>query len=144
MMSFFSAYCPLHDSLIVTSNGPEFASILVELNSYNMLGVTSEASWEASAGGWVVPNADETEVVTGSNELAVLGEVYTVDVGTIDVSWVDTSLGPSISGSVGSPDSLNGRGGSTGVLLARWDGEKEKLMSTANSLDVGTVAAPID
>ena len=71
-----------------------------------MLGVTSETLGLA-LDAWVVEEVDETEVITGGEELFVIGATDGVDVGTIGALGVDT---------LGLPEELAGDGGPLGVL----------------------------
>jgi hypothetical protein len=66
----FSAKLPLHDSLIVTTNGEEPVGEVTstELDAHDVLRVASERSRLDSLSGRVTENVDKTEVITSTDE----------------------------------------------------------------------------
>ena len=93
----------MHDSLVISSNGEESVSGGGELGTDNMLRVASVASWVGSWAAWVVPQGDQTEVVSSHDEGTIWGGVDTVDVGAVNTLWPDASDVPGDLDSVGSP-----------------------------------------
>ena len=105
-----SACFPLHDSLIVSTDTEQ---IVVELasaegNSDDVLGVSSETSWDTSFSAWVSEDLDEAEVVTTGNQRLVLARVDTVDVGTVSSPWEDSVDAPAKLAVLGGPISSGG------------------------------------
>ena len=97
---------PLHEGLIVSTNREESGVTGAEHDTDDVLGVTSETLGLA-LDAWVVEEVDETIVITGGEELFVIGATDGVDVGTIGALGVDT---------LGLPEELAGDGGPLDVL----------------------------
>ena len=137
-----SAFLPLHKGLIVTTNGEEEAVANVEHDAGNVLGVTAVGSGDTFSAG-ISEEADETVIVTGSEEHLVIRTADGVDVGAIGTSGVDTlGLPKELAGS-GCPDDWLGVGSTRGILLAVLSGEEEELVGTTVGTDVLGVSAPV-
>lgn len=80
---------PLHKGLIVTSYGVEILIILGELNSHDMLGMTSEGNRFVTSPARVSENVDETVVITSGNKSSICREVNSVDVGAVSARGED-------------------------------------------------------
>jgi len=68
----YSAFLPLHEGLIVTTDGVEVGVAGAELDTDDMLGVTTEASWLTTAAARVAEEADKAVIVTSGEESAVV------------------------------------------------------------------------
>jgi hypothetical protein len=134
---------PLHEGLIVATNREEFGVSLAEHNTDDMLGVTSEASGEATLSAGVAEQVDETVVVTGGQELLVVGASNGVDVGSVGARGVDTFGGPLELDGVGSPHGGGGVGTTGWILIARGDLEEEELVGTTVGAEVFGSGAPV-
>ena len=86
---------PLHEGLIVTTDGPEVAVIWTEHSTDNMLGVTTERPWFASHAAWVSEDGNETVVISTGKESTVGTSANTVDVSAISALGVDSLNVPS-------------------------------------------------
>jgi len=103
---YYSAFLPLHEGLIVTTDGEETLVASAEHDTDDVLGVTAVASGLAFDAR-VVEEVHETEIVTSGEDLLVVGAANGVDMGAIGASGVDTS---------GLPEELAGGGGPLSVL----------------------------
>jgi hypothetical protein len=137
-----SAFLPLHEGLIVTSNGEEVAVISAESNADDVLGVTSVASGLTLDDG-VAEQVHETVIISGSHELAVSRAANRVDVSSIGSGGVDTLGLPLELAGLGFPLGTLGVGTARWVLSAVWDGEEQKLVSTTVGADVRAILAPV-
>ena len=138
-----SALLPLHEGLIVTTNGEESGVISAEQDTDDVLRVTTVRSWHG-LDAWVVEDVDETVVITGGEELLVSRAADGVDVGAIGALGVDTGGLPEELAGDGSPDSVLEVGSAGWVLVARGDLEEEELVSTAVGAEVLGVSAPVE
>ena len=85
-----SAFFVLHEGLVISSNGEKIVSSVAELNTDNMLRVSSVASWVSSWTGWIVPEADKTVIVTSGEKSSIWGAVDSIDVGSVDTFREDS------------------------------------------------------
>jgi hypothetical protein len=92
----------------------------------------------------VSPNARETVVVSGCDELPIVGEIYIVDVCAISSSGEDPVHQPAEFGIIGRPESPRCVACAIGVLLEGGTREEEELMSAAHRSDVLSVCAPVN
>lgn len=96
----------MHDGLIISTDAEQVLCEVAsaEVNSHDMLGVSSETSWHASFSAWVSEDLDEAIIVTSSNQRLVLITVDTIDMGTISSFWEDSVDAPAELAMLGSPD----------------------------------------
>ena len=138
-----SALLPLHEGLIITSNGVESGVVTAaEFNTDDVLGVTSVASGLTLDNG-VAEQVHETVIISGSHELAVSRAADGVDVSSIGSGGVDTLGLPLELAGLGLPSGTLGVGAARWVLSAVWDGEEQKLVSTTVGADVRAILAPV-
>ena len=94
---------PLHEGLIVSTDGVEMCVVVVaEEDANNVLGVTTVGSGLA-LDNWVTEEVHEAVVITSGHEHLVAGASNGVDVGTIGARWVDTLSLPLEFDGLGSP-----------------------------------------
>ena len=137
-----SAFLPLHKGLIVTSNGEEVAVAKAEHDAGDVLGVTAVRSGYTLDAG-ISEEADETVIVTGSEEHLVIRTADGVDMGAIGATGVDTLRLPKELASGGGPLNWLGVGSARGILLAVLRGEEEELVGTTVGTDVLGMSAPV-
>jgi hypothetical protein len=92
----------------------------------------------------VSPNAREAVVVSGRDELPIVGEIYIVDVCAISSCGEDPVHQPAEFGIIGRPESPRCIAGAVGVLLEGRAREEEELMSAAYRSDVFSICAPVN
>ena len=108
-----SALLPLHEGLIVTTDGEKSSIVGAEQNTDDVLGVTAVRSGLGSDA-WIVEDVNETIVITSGEEHLVAGANHGVDVSAVSAAGVDT---------LGLPEELAGDSGPLGVQCvgsARW------------------------
>ncbi len=130
--------------MVVTSDRVEVLIIAVEINSHNVLGVTSERNRVVTFSARVSEDVDKAVVIASSNESIVLGERNAVDVSAISAAREDALDEPSVLGGVGLPGGVDSCGGAAGILLASVAVEEEELVGAANTSEVRAVLAPVD
>ena len=138
-----SALLPLHEGLIVSTDGEESGVTGAEHDTDDVLGVTSETLGLA-LDAWVVEEVDETVVITGGEELFVLGATDGVDVGTIGALGVDTLGLPEELAGDGGPLNILEVGSAAWVLRAVLSSEEEELVGTTVGADELGVSAPVE
>ena len=139
----FSAFLPLHKSLIVTTNGVESGIIRGEGNTDDVLGVTSEGSGRSTSEAGIVEQVHETVIITGGEQHLVVGATNGVDMCTIGTTGVDTLSLPKELASYGSPFSVLKVGSTRWVLLAVFSSEEEEFVGTTVRTDELGVSTPI-
>ena len=92
----------------------------------------------------VSPNAGEAVVVSGRDELPIVGEIYIVDVCAISSCGEDPVHQPAEFGIIGRPEGPRRVAGAVGVLLEGRAREEEELMSAAYRSDVLSICAPVN
>lgn len=139
-----SAFLPLHEGLIVSTNGVEVTVILGEHDTDDVLGVTAVTAGLAALSARVAEQVDEAEIVSGSQKHAIAGAANGVDVSTIGASGVDTFSGPLELDSLGCPLDTSCVGSATLVLSpVAILGEEEELVSATVGAEVLGVLAPV-
>ena len=118
---------PLHEGLIVATDGEELGVSSTELDTNDVLGVTTERAGEATVSAWVAEEVDETKVVTSGEELTVTGAGNGVDVSAIGALGVDALSLPLELAGLGGPLNAGGVAAAVLILLAVWDGEEEEI-----------------
>ena len=139
-----SAFLPLHEGLIVTTDGEQVSVSGAEKDAGDVLGVTTERSGDTSLEAGVVEEADKTVIVTGGKEHLVIGTADGVDMGAIGASGVDTLGLPEELAGHGGPLSVLEVGAAGRILLAVFSGEEEELVSTTVGSEELGVSAPVE
>jgi hypothetical protein len=123
----------LKKGLIIASNTEDVVCerSSSELDSDDMLRVSSVASWHRSFSAWVSEKLNKTVIVTGSNQGLILTHVNSIDMGSISTFWENTIDAPSEFAMSSCPISTCGVGCSTLVLAAIAGVEEEKFISIA-------------
>ena len=93
---------------------------------------------------WVSVCADETIIITGSNEFLIFGHGARVDMGTITTWWEDTLNIPSKFTGLIRPNSSNGVGSTGWISLLGTNVEEQKFVSTTDGSDETSIGSPID
>ena len=93
---------------------------------------------------WVSVCADETVIITGSNEFLIFGHGARVDMGTITTWWEDTLNIPSKFTGLVRPNSSNGVGSTGWISLLGTNVEEQKFVSTTDGSDETSIGSPID
>lgn len=104
-----SGALPLHEGLIVTTNGVEVAVASAEEHADDVLRVAAVRAGLA-LDDRVAEEADETVIITGGDKLLVSGGADRVDMGAITARGVDSLDVPSELDSLGGPLSASGVG----------------------------------
>jgi len=138
-----SGALPLHEGLIVATNREETLVVGGEHGADDVLGVTTVRSGLSTLSAWVTEEANETEVITSSEELSISGAADAVDVSTIGTLGVDALSLPLELASLGCPDGAGGVRSAVSILSAFGDGVEEELVGTAVGADVFAVVAPV-
>lgn len=134
----------MHEGLVVTSDRVKVFVLVVEIDSHNMLGVTSERNRVVTFSAWVSKDVHKAVVIASSNESFILGEPNAVDVSAISAAREDAIDEPSVLGRVGLPGGVDSCGGAAGILLASVAVKEEELVGAANTSDIRAVFAPVD
>ena len=92
----------------------------------------------------VSPDAREAIVVSGRDELPIVGEIYIVDVCAISSCGEDPVHQPAKFGIIGRPEGPCRVAGAIGVLLEGGAREEEELVSAAYRSDVFSICAPVN
>jgi len=130
-----SASLPLHEGLIVTTNGVEIGVAIGEHDTDDVLRVTTVASRSALDAG-VSEEVDKTVVIASGEELTVSGAADRVDMGAVSARGVDTGGLPLELASLASPLGALGVAATGRILFAVGDGVEEELVGTAVGADV--------
>jgi len=138
-----SAFLPLHEGLIVTTDGVEVGVASTEHDTDDVLRVTTVGARHATLAARIAEEADETVVITSGEESAVTGCAHRVDVSAIGAGGVDTLGVPSELDGLGGPCGAGGVGSARGILLAVGDGEEEELVGATVGADGCGSSAPV-
>ena len=102
-----SVSLPLHESLVIASNGEEVSIIAVEGNSHDMLGVTSERNGQVTFSARISEDIDEAIIICDDDQGLILREAHIVDMSAISARREDTINEPSKLGGVCMPGGSN-------------------------------------
>lgn len=139
-----SALLPLHESLIVTTDGED--TVVLEEAVSNELGVTTVGLALSSLSAGVAEDTDIAPVITGDDEVAALVSTHGVDVRAIGTSGEDTINVPAELNSLGGKRHGCGVGSTGGVLgqVAIFsDVPEEEFVSLASRSEILAVLGPI-
>lgn len=143
-MALLSALFPLHESLIVTTDG-EDAVVLKEAVS-DKLGVTTVGLAFSSLSDGVAEDTDIAPVITSDNKASICVSTYVVDVRTIGTSREDTINVPGELDGLGGPNDRLGVGCTGRILVYAavfTDVPEKEFVSLAGRSQVLGVFAPI-
>ena len=86
----FSAFLPLHQGLVVTTDREKVAVIFVEDRAHDVLRVSTIRAWLGTLTGRISEECDETVIVSTCEKFAVMRSSDTINVGTVSSARVDT------------------------------------------------------
>ena len=124
----------MQESLIVAADTeqPWVQATAAELDSHDVLRVTSVAIGNASFSAWVPKYVDEAVVIAGGNVLLAFVHVHAVDVGAVTVFWEDTIDIPAKLAVLRGPQSRSRVRGTRWILSAGRNLEEEKLVAVTD------------
>lgn len=138
-----STSLPLHEGLIVTTDGPKVEVVVSEHGTDNMFGMATVRAWSSSHAGRIVEQCHETVVISASKKLAIGGARDTVDVSAICALRVDSLDVPSELHGRGSPSDFSSVGPSRWILRDGIGLCEEKFVGSAVSSNPCIIFRPV-
>ena len=138
-----SGSLPLHEGLIVATNGEEARIVSREHGTDYVLGVTAIRSGLSTLSARITEEVNETVVITSGKEHSIVRASNAINVSTIGARRIDTFSFPLELAGLGSPDGGSGVRSAARILDAVGDGVEEELVGTTVGADVSIVGAPI-